>query len=316
MPLPRPARPPPFLLILGALAPAAATAASPGDRLQRALGPRATVSEHRETGRVRFVGSAPGRPLPRPRRLAPLRAAPADVARAFLDAQWRARSASATGVSSARDLEPATPGGRHGGALPAAEHEGVPVLGGELVVNLDARRQRALGRRRGAARRSTCPTPPVGAADARGAAIDGRRQGRTASPPPRSTPRCPSCGSTTPSSLAAPGRPAPRLVWRIDVDGRSQPIDELVLVDASAGQRRPARSTRSRTPSSRDVCDAEQHRVGATTRARRAARRAHAKAGPPPASPTSTSPTSTPATPTTSSSRPRPRQPRRRRACR
>jgi len=55
---------------LGAFVPGADALAAPGDRaaaLKRELGPGVRVAEHRETGRVRFVGTTTGEPIPRTR---------------------------------------------------------------------------------------------------------------------------------------------------------------------------------------------------------------------------------------------------------
>jgi Zn-dependent metalloprotease len=96
------------------------------------------VAYHSETGSVRFLGSTPGKPIARPSGLEPT-AAPTTVARAFLDRyggafgiQEQARELRVTSVraaSNARDV-----------VRFQQVHTGVPVLGGELVVDLDGDR--------------------------------------------------------------------------------------------------------------------------------------------------------------------------------
>ena len=230
MPLLRPAAPTALLLILGALAPAAATAASPGDRLQRALGPRATVSEHRETGRVRFVGTDPGRPLPRPAGV-PASAPAADVARAFL-----ARNGAAFGAR-AGELSVAS-SHRQGGRTAVRFQQrisGVPVLGGELVVNLDAG-GRVLSAGGEALPGADVPSPAVGSAEARESAIDAvaREHGVPASSLDASMPEL---WLYDAKLLGGPGPDGTTLVWRTAVTGRrDRPAD---ADRRGAGQRRP-----------------------------------------------------------------------------
>jgi Zn-dependent metalloprotease len=112
--------------------------------------------------------------------------------------------------------------------------DGVPVLGGELVVNLD--RDRNVLSAGGETMRAgpIQVEPTVGPAAARAAAIrvTARAHGIAAGNLRASRPQL---WIYDPEILGRIGQPS--LVWRIDVsgDGRRGPVDELVLVDARIG---------------------------------------------------------------------------------
>ena len=99
-----------------------AHASRTSDALKRELGPSVKVAAHAETGQVRFVGAA-ARPIETGA------ATDREAARAFLARHGDAFGGGELEVTSSRGSSV-----RFQQVL-----EGVPVLGGELIVNLDSR---------------------------------------------------------------------------------------------------------------------------------------------------------------------------------
>jgi Zn-dependent metalloprotease len=201
--------------------------------LQRQLGPGVRVSASSQTGQVRFVGTAAGNPIARPAGV-PAGASAATLARTFLD-----RYGDAFGIADqARDLRvTATEDASRGRSSVRFQqlHDGVPVLGGELVVNLDA------GDNVLSANGETLPptklvtTPQIDAAAARAAAITAiaKHDGIPAGDLHASTPELWIYDSRL---LGGPGLGRPELVWRTEVTSTgTRQIRELVLVDAGTG---------------------------------------------------------------------------------
>jgi len=220
------------LVLIGALASGIAPAAA-ADRaaaLKRELGPGVRVSEHRGTGLVRFVGTSAGRPIARPSGLS-ASVAPSAAARAFLD-----RHDDAFGVR-ARDLRAtATVRGTAGRSTVRFQqlHDGVPVLGGELVVSLDAKRN-VLSASGEALAGDVATTPGVGAGAARDAAVTAVARGEGVSAFQLAA-ELPELAIYDAGLLGGPGPEPASLVWRLEVTSRSAtPIDQLVLVDAQRG---------------------------------------------------------------------------------
>jgi Zn-dependent metalloprotease len=183
---------------------------------------------------VRFIGSAPGKPISRPSGLAPS-ASPTAVARSFLGSHGKAfgigDQANELRVMSVRTVSAGRSVVRF-----QQNHEGVPVLGGELVVNLDDT-QNVLS-----AGGDVLPSPAVSvlprieSSAATGTALEAVAKARSV---PASTLQAskPSLWIYDSRILGGPGLAKPTLVWRMDVTGTadSGPIDELVLVDAQLG---------------------------------------------------------------------------------
>jgi Fungalysin/Thermolysin Propeptide Motif len=122
-------------LALALVAAAPATAAGPAE-LRQKLGPDVTVGTHQETGKARFVGTTAGNPVPRAAGVAPS-ASPETAARGFL----RATGADFGLRDQAAELRVSSEGrsGKRSSVRFAQVHKGVPVVGGELIVNVDAR---------------------------------------------------------------------------------------------------------------------------------------------------------------------------------
>lgn len=216
---------------------AGVTASSNGpsrSQLKQELGSGARVAYDSETGMVQFIGSAPGKPISRPSGLAPS-ASPTAVARAFLGSHGKAfgisDQANELRVMSAR----AASAGRSVVRF-QQNHEGVPVLGGELVVNLDASKNvlSAGGEVLPAPAVSVLPRiEPAAASDTALAAVAKARS----VPASKLQASKPSLWIYDSRILGGPGLAKPTLVWRMDVTGEGgpEPIDELVLVDAQLG---------------------------------------------------------------------------------
>ncbi len=139
-----------FALALVVSPAAAARGDARAAALERRLGQGAEVKAHEETGKVRFIGTEPGEPI-----AAPNGASPPAAARAFLDDHAKAfgldDASRELRVEATDDLA----NGRSSVRLQQL-HRGVPVIAGELVVNLDARR--TCSRRAERLRRSTAST--------------------------------------------------------------------------------------------------------------------------------------------------------------
>jgi Zn-dependent metalloprotease len=129
------------LLALSSLLVSAAPAAAASQRaaaLKRELGSGVKVATSRATGLVRFVGTTPGRPIPREVDVT-TSAPPVDAARSFLRARGDAFGIHEQ-ARELRTLRTAEGPGRRSTVRFQQLRSGVPVLGGELVVNLDGAR--------------------------------------------------------------------------------------------------------------------------------------------------------------------------------
>jgi len=242
------------LVVLGALASAtpALAAGARAATLKRELGPGVRVAEHRETGVVRFVGTAAGRPIARPRGLGSSPTA-ARVARAFLD-----RHGDAFGIrDQARELQvvgsEAATAGRAAVRFQQV-HEGVPVLGGELVVNLDGERN-VLSASGEALPHAVATTPRIGSPAARKAAVAAVAKARGVAAF-RLEATLPNLWIYDAGILGGPGPEGAVLVWRLEVKGEDGlPVDEMVLVDAQLGAV-ALRIDQIENAKNRQVCDA------------------------------------------------------------
>jgi bacillolysin len=222
------------VLALSTLLVSAAPAAAASQRaaaLRRDLGPAVRVAQHRETGAVRFVGAAAGKPIPRPSGVS-ASAPPAEAARAFLS-----RHGDAFGLrDQARELRvEASRGGARSSVRFQQVDGGVPVIAGELVADLDAQRNVL------SVSGETLPDPQVdtspqlGSAAARDAAIAMVAKGKGVSGA-RLDAGLPELGIYDARLLGGPGPSEPALVWQIDVKGTGGlMLDQLVFVDAHTG---------------------------------------------------------------------------------
>ncbi len=200
------------------------------DRLERVA---ATVAFHAKTGKVRFVGTTAGRPIARPAGFGP-GASPVAVARAFL-----APHARLFGLSDqARDLRVArvqeAPAGRAVVRFQQT-HGGVPVLAGDLVVNLDAQRNvlSVGGETSPALRLDAVAQVSAGHAVATARWLTGQKSGVAKRALRASRPALWIYDSEL---MGTPGERERVLVWRIEVTAPARgDVRRLVLIDARTG---------------------------------------------------------------------------------
>ena len=226
-----------FVLVALGLLPATegalAAAPPPSDRdLVRELG-RVRVSYHSATGKVRFVGASAGRPMARAAGVA-ADAAPESAARAWLGRYGRLFGLRAA-AADLRALRVGPVRGGRSGVRFQQLHRGIPVLAGELNVQLDGSRNvlSANGELSPALAVSVVPEVNAGKARERALAAVAKAHRRAAGTL-RATQ--PALWVYDPALVGAPGLPVPRLAWRLEVRGTGlEPLDEMVLVDALRG---------------------------------------------------------------------------------
>lgn len=231
-----------LLLLTALLWPAAAmarpTTGQPGPTdealiasIARASGAPPTIFRHAETGAVRFLAAAPGRPIAAPTALAA--ATPEAASRAFL-----ADYGQLFGLSD--EAHELTVAGHE--SLPQRSftrfqqvHQGVPVLGGELIVQTDDQLAvvSAGGEVLPGLALSVLPRVDAVAAEQTALATVAKSYG-VAPAELGATPQA--LWIYDPALLGGPGPRVARLVWRSEVRGHGEtPIRELVLVDAQTG---------------------------------------------------------------------------------
>lgn len=207
---------------------APAYAASPAAELRDELGPGTTVIASAETGpQVTFVGTDPGASIP-------LDAdSPRPAATEALD-----RFAGSFGLHKGAELvlsDVSGTAGRHTVRFQQTVDD-VPVLGGQLVVNLDSGDDLLSigGELEPAAGVDTTPELPAGQAD--DIAIDSVARGYGVSPDDLDIAEQ-ELSIFDSRILGGPGLEIPRLVWRFSIvdDPASPTIREFVLVDAELG---------------------------------------------------------------------------------
>lgn len=191
------------------------------------------LAYHPETGTLRFAGSASRTPIAR---LAGIntRASAAQAARAFIS-QWGRSFGIGDQTRELRlaSVRPAS-GGRAVVRLRQV-HAGIPVLGGELVLNLD----RSGNLLSAGGETSPAPdlsvVPSLARAAARRIAV-GRAARAHGVSPTRLHAGEPRLWIYDPRLIGGPGDRRATLVWRVAVEGtKPEPVDELVLVDARRG---------------------------------------------------------------------------------
>jgi Zn-dependent metalloprotease len=220
------------LTVLGALALAAPAqaAADKAAALKRELGPGVRVAAHAETGQVRFVAAGRGAAIPSG---AARGASAPEAARAFLRAHG-----TAFGIADpARELRVESNEALRPGRSTVRFQQlrgGLPVLGGELVVNLD-RAGDVVSASGELEPGSVGTAPEVGAEAARQQAIAAVAKYRDVSAV-RLDAATPQKWIFDARLLGGPGPQHATLAWRVEVKGDSGlAIDDLVLVDASRG---------------------------------------------------------------------------------
>lgn len=220
-----------------ALGGAPAAAAPMGDdalvrQLRDASGGHARIDKLEGTGKVRFVGTPAGKAIRRPSGVT-ASTAPETAARAFLKGYGRLFGVRDT----ARELKFAKARTGTGGVRTVRfqqVHDGIPVVGGDLVVQLESDNDvvSAYGETTG---RPATTTPSITARAASRAAVAKIAKAHKVN---ESVLRAaaPSLAVYDSRLLGGPGLEVPTLVWRTEVTAvRGHEMRELVLVDAVRG---------------------------------------------------------------------------------
>ncbi|MEJ2106883.1 MAG: M4 family metallopeptidase, partial [Acidiferrobacteraceae bacterium] len=191
----------------------------------------ARVSRSPRSGHVVFIGTDHGKGLALPGMAQGL--APGNNAMAALDkyASLFGVKDPATELTTMKELD--TPDGRSMVRYQQV-YQGLPVIGGELIVNMDAEGRMSSMNGEAKANISLDPTPTLTATEAEQRAVDavaafykvGTSQLAASTP----------VLSIYAPELIGPAGPGPLLVWRMDVtSGPQAMIDEFVLIDARKG---------------------------------------------------------------------------------
>ncbi len=205
---------------------------SSNEQLVSALG-KARIAYHSKTGKVSFIGTGPGDHISRANGIS-ASASPEAKARGFL-----ARYGQLFGIrDQARDLrvEQSRPAGQGRSIVRFQQVEqGVPVLAGELNVQLDASGNVISANGEASPDLAISVTPTVSPEQARRTARDlvaklhRLEPGQVAVSQPR-------LWIYDSRLLSGPGSGVPTLVWRMDATSpQRMDLDELVLVDARRG---------------------------------------------------------------------------------
>jgi len=203
----------------------------------------ARTARQSATGALRFIGTEPQRPIPHPRPVEASRS-PEAAARSYLavcgallgleDQPTLTSAQDQTSQLRMTNKPPLIDRRRHSVVRFQQMHQNVPLLGGEIIVNLDAANNILAVVGKTAPKTSVDTTPSVGAAVAIETAL-------------RAVAKAYGVGSaalvaTAPElwiydpTIVGPDRGVATLVWRMEVTPRALlPIRELVLVDAQRG---------------------------------------------------------------------------------
>jgi len=203
------------------------------EHLQRQTEGKVRISYHAQTGKVRFIGTDPAHPIPRPATLAP-QATPEQAARHFLSTYGRLFGLTDQANELTVMRTKLADRGRSFVRFQQVYHS-VPVMGGELIVQVDASKNVV------SANGELLPdlvvdlSPTIDAQAARQAALAKVAKGYGLSVADLTTTQ-PELWIYNPILLGGSGLRFNSLVWRMDVEPRELlPIRELVLIDAHLG---------------------------------------------------------------------------------
>ncbi|MCP4541012.1 MAG: DNRLRE domain-containing protein [Chloroflexi bacterium] len=191
------------------------------------------ISYHHETGQVRFLGVHPGTPIAQPKRLA-TGATAEEAARAFLDAYGSPFGLKDQAQELAVMRDQVRDEGRTFVRFQQTYH-GIPVVGGELIVQVNAQRDVISVNGEILPDLALDVTPTISAESARQIALDkvAKDYDLSVGELHASTPEL---WIYNPILLGGPGPRFDTQVWRIEVSPLElAPIEELVLVDARLG---------------------------------------------------------------------------------
>ncbi len=203
------------------------------EQLQRQTEGQVRISYHAQTGKVRFVGTDPAHPIPRPAALV-AEAAPEQAARHFLSTYGRLFGL----TNQANELTVMrTKSADRGRSFVRFQqvYQGVPVMGGELIVQVDAQKNVLSANGEVLPDLAVDVVPTIDAQAAQQAALAKVAKDYGLSVADLTTTQ-PELWIYNPILLGGPGLRFNSLVWRMDVEPREPlPIRELVLIDAHLG---------------------------------------------------------------------------------
>ncbi len=192
-----------------------------------------SVANHAVTGKVRFIGTDLNHPIPQPASL-PDAATPEDAARQFLSAYGEPFGL----VDQAQELQTMRVTEADGGRSFVRFQqifEGVPVLGGELVVQLNAQKDVLSINGEVLPEIKALSSPSIAPEAAAATALNVIAKGAGLSAADLQVTQ-PELWYYNPQLLGGPGLPNTRLAWRMEVQAIDlRPVKELVLVDAQLG---------------------------------------------------------------------------------
>ncbi len=201
--------------------------------LRQGTGGRVRISYHSETGKVRFIGTDQAHPIARPAQLAG-DAPPEVAARNFLATYGAlfglSDPAQELSVMRARTLDA-------GGSMVRFQqvYQGIPVMGGELIVNMDAARNVLSANGEVLPNIKVDTAPALNAETSRQNALQKIAKDYSLGVDALTASQ-PELWIYNPILLGGSGPKITSLVWRMDVQAKELlPIRELVLVDAHLG---------------------------------------------------------------------------------
>jgi len=203
------------------------------EQLQRQTEGKVRISYHAQTGKARFIGTEPANPIPQLAILA-AQATPEQAARHFLSTYGRlfglADQANELRVMRTKSAD-------RGRSITRFQqvYQGVPVMGGELIIQLDASKNVLSANGEVLPDLAVDLVPTIDAEAARQTALAKVAKDYGLSVSDLTTTE-PELWIYNPILLGGPGLRFNALVWRMDVEPRGLlPIRELVLIDAHLG---------------------------------------------------------------------------------
>ena len=213
--------------------PSAAQPSDPVEVLRQETDGTARVSYHAETGMLRFIGTDLAHPMPQPSVL-PAGATAEDAARQFLGAYGSAFGLKDQAQELTIERSKATEDGRSVVRFQQV-YQGVPVVGGELVVQLNSDKQVLSVNGEVLPDLKLDVTPSLDVETARQKAVAAVAKAYSVSADSLAA-TAPELWLYNPVLLAGTGPHITSLVWRMEVTPNALlPIRELVLVEAHAG---------------------------------------------------------------------------------
>jgi Zn-dependent metalloprotease len=201
--------------------------------LSAQAGGQVRVAYHSETGKVRFLGTEVGHPVPRPAGLS-AGATPEQAARQFLSDYGALFGL----TNQAQELTVMRTETTQKDSFVRFQqvHQGVPVLAGELIVHLDPKRNIVSANGELLPDLQLAVTPRISAAQATDIALSALAKSYQVTTAALK-PSAPQLWIFNPALLGGPGLRRDALTWRLEVRGDSaaETIRELVLVDAQTG---------------------------------------------------------------------------------